>query len=327
MASDDSPSSDDDSKEHVQSSLDTLVTDNKADSENPDSSEPSYDSPSPPENSTLADQATDTSPSNPDPASPQPDPDTTVQEDGDTTTTKTVGDYANSGLKFVKRHVHGLLYAAVLTLSRVVRGDTDNTSGLSGLFYPEGKVPDDATVLIEANPSRWQAAGPYGLAILFIATACLTPLAVYTGWFEAYLNARSPSFISFSQPQYWWVFSAICLFFALIATIGEVVHRASTWLVVTNSSIIYRTNPVETQRYEVELDDVKTAEDNLEVPGRFVGMGTLRVYTAGTDNAEVVFKHLRNPTERSDIITAQKSKRSGDTNETVSPESDQLNAE
>jgi hypothetical protein len=325
MASDDSSS--DDSKEHVQSSLDSLVTNNESVSQESNTSETSPDSTISPEDTTLADQATDTPSSNSDPVASPPDSNTEIKQDGDATAIKTVREYATAGLVAMKRHIQSLLYTAVLTLSRVVRGDTNNKSGLSGLFYPEGKVPDDATVLIEANPSRWQAAGPYGLAILFITTACLTPIAVYSGWFEAYLNTRSPSFLSFGQPEYWWVFSALCLFFAFLATIGEIIHRASTWLVVTDSSIIYRTNPVETQRYEIELDDVKTAEDNLEIPGRFVGMGTLKIYTAGTDKAEVIFKHLRNPTERSDIITAQKSKRSGDTTETVSPESDQLNAE
>jgi hypothetical protein len=318
---------------HVQSSLNTIIDEddgtNTATDADLEAGPEDIDSVS--DEHTVDAEATPHASQSPAPSSPPSSPeDSPTQSEANTdpeTTTPSNGLDFSELKKFLisvlgssKTYIASIIYGTLLMFSRTIRGKQDSRKGLSGYFYPNSMIQEDQEVLIATNPSRWQAAGPYALAILFILAASLTPIAVYSGWLESYLNARSPSFLVFGQPQYWWVFSGICLVCAFIATIGEIIHRASTWLIVTESHINYRTNPLDRQRQRIALDDINQAKDEFPIPGRFVGMGKISIYTASTEGTELVFTHLKNPGERADMINNQKAKRDGDTDTEVTPE-------
>jgi len=183
-------------------------------------------------------------------------------------------------------------------------GESDPRKGLSGWFFPDEKVEyEEGEQVINADvPSRWIAIGPYILGGIFILAAILYPIATTNGWIAAYLNNRAPAFIEFSStPLSWVVGSAFLLFFAALAITGEILYRASHWLVLTDRRVIYRENPFNRRQKAVRLEDINKIEEVNPFPERAVGIGTIEIYTASTDGAEIVFKNHPSPERSNDI--------------------------
>lgn len=227
-----------------------------------------------------------------------------------------------SGLHRTKKFLASFLYGTLLTLSRLIRGDLDSKSGLSGYFYPTNMLYEDEEVLFATTPSRWQALGPYTLATLFYLTAAITPLFVYSGWTDAYLQSRTPPWLSLTTPDWWWLFPVLCVFFGTVAVAGEILHRASTWYLLTDSRLLYRTNPLDKTRKKIALDDINKNDDEYPIPYRFVGVGHIEIYTASTEGRELKLNAIKTPQQRSNLIEQQRGKLSGSTDQPVNAEGD-----
>lgn len=218
------------------------------------------------------------------------------------------------GLITVFDAIEGGLGSVVGRLVGIPRGQTINE-----FYYPDEMLREDEEVVWATNPSRWQAVGPYTLGLLFFSSSVVFFLASVTGYTDAYLNSRAPSFLEITLPA-WFIllFTAVLIFFGFLTVIGEMFSRGSTWYIITDNRVIYRRNPINRKRKRINLDDINKADDRYPIPYRFVGIGSIDIYTASTDGRELRMRALQAPGLKADLIDEQRAYRSGDSSKSVS---------
>lgn len=188
-------------------------------------------------------------------------------------------------------------------VAKKVWGRGDPERGLSGLYYPSGAIGDDE-VIFAKTPSRWRSAGPYLVAATLIAAALLIPVIVRYGGLIPYLNSRTPSFIAISHPPLGLLLgiSGAFLFLGGLLVVSDALRRASTWLILTDSKLIYRTRILDTELSEIRLQDINKTETLEPFPQKLVNLGDIILYTASTDEYELKFRTLKHPQRQSDRI-------------------------
>jgi len=198
------------------------------------------------------------------------------------------------------------LSAAIKYLVRKAKGDTDKMAGLSGAYYPEETIRREEKVVFAANPSRWRSAGPYTVALLLFAIGVLTPLLVYYGPVISHINSRTPSFLTVSPPSVslMSLFSLLFILLGVLLLFVESLRRASRWLILTDQRIYHRTRILDRTVSELQLEDINKIETREEFPIRLLGVGHLALFTASTDQAELIFRNIKHPeTHRNSVQT------------------------
>lgn len=182
-------------------------------------------------------------------------------------------------------------------------GRSNPHRGLSGLYYPNGAIGDD-DVIFATTPSRWRSAGPYTITFILVTLAVALPLFITHGPLIPYLNSRSPSFITLTAPPLGLLLklSAALLVIGGLMFFIEALRRASTWLILTDSKLIYRTRILDTELSEIRLQDINKTETMEPFPQKLVNLGNITLYTASTDNYELKFRMLKHPQRRGDQI-------------------------
>jgi hypothetical protein len=188
-------------------------------------------------------------------------------------------------------------------VAKKVWGRSDPERGLSGLYYPSSAIGDDE-IIFSKTPSRWRSAGPYLIAFTLIAAALLIPVVTRFGGLIPYLNSRTPSFITISHPPLGLLVGISGVFFLLggLLVVSDALRRASTWLVLTDSKLIYRTRILDTELSEIRLQDINKTETLEPFPQKLVNLGDIILYTASTDEYELKFRTLKHPQRQSDRI-------------------------
>ena len=188
-------------------------------------------------------------------------------------------------------------------VAKKVWGRGDPERGLSGLYYPSGAIGDDE-IIFAKTPSRWRSAGPYLIAATLIAAAFLIPVVVRYGGLIPYLNSRTPSFITISHPPLGLLVGISGAFLLLggLLILSDALRRASTWLILTDSKLIYRTRILDTELSEIRLQDINKTETLEPFPQKLVNLGDIILYTASTDEYELKFRTLKHPQRQSDRI-------------------------
>jgi len=188
-------------------------------------------------------------------------------------------------------------------VAKKVWGRSDPERGLSGLYYPSGAIGDDE-IIFAKTPSRWRSAGPYLIAFTLIAAAVLIPVVTRFGGLIPYLNSRTPSFITISHPPLGLLVGISGGFLLLggLLVVSDALRRASTWLVLTDSKLIYRTRILDTELSEIRLQDINKTETLEPFPQKLVNLGDIILYTASTDEYELKFRTLKHPQRQSDRI-------------------------
>lgn len=249
-----------------------------------------------------------------------------ASEASDPSTQSQVLDGAKTGLITVGSFVTAVLLGFGRRVYHLAMGHTDKKSGLSGRFFPEDKISGSEEILFADTPSRWRAVGPYTLGALFFLTAILTPIAVYSGAYVSYFSPRSPAIISIHQPTYWWVFSLLCIFFGVLAIVGEMVDRAATWMIVTDHQIIKRWGVFASDSEDFRIDDTQKLGTSRKFQEKIVGIGEIEASTPGDEGDEIRFKYIKHPKRRQNIIREQRSFRKGDIDNKGTPESQSNNS-
>jgi hypothetical protein len=182
-------------------------------------------------------------------------------------------------------------------------GRGDPQRGLSGLYYPSGAIGDD-DVIFAKTPSRWRSAGPYVIAFTLSTFAFVIPVLIRYGPLIPYLNSRTPSFITLSPPPLELLLKISLVFLILAGLLAfiEALRRASTWLILTDSKLIYRNRILDTELSEIRLQDINKTETLEPFPQKLVNLGDIILYTASTDNYELKFHWLKHPQQQSDKI-------------------------
>lgn len=199
-------------------------------------------------------------------------------------------------------------------ISDFIMACNDPEAGLSGSYYPHKMIREDEEVIWADTPSRWTALGPYSLATMFFAAGILYFFAERDGYVTAYFAVRSPTFLDVPIPE--WTLIVFPMFLFLVGTftvVGEILQRGSTWYILTDSRLIYRTNPFNRNRERIPLHQITKADDKYPIPIRFVGLGSIDIFTASTDGMEFRFRAMRRPGERADDIDEQRAYQSGST--------------
>ena len=188
-------------------------------------------------------------------------------------------------------------------VAKKVWGRSDPERGLSGLYYPSGAIGDDE-IIFAKTPSRWRSAGPYLIAFTLIAAGVLIPVGTRFGGLIPYLNSRTPSFITISPPPLGLLvgISGAFLLIGGLLILSDALRRASTWLILTDSKLIYRTRILDTELSEIRLQDINKTETLEPFPQKLVNLGDIILYTASTDEYELKFRTLKHPQRQSDRI-------------------------
>lgn len=183
-----------------------------------------------------------------------------------------------------------------------ITGTTDKDEGLSGRFYPDRMVREDEKVVYAGHPSRWMYPGPYIGGAVFLSLAVAILLMVPLGMGQWLLDIVTPAVMDLEVPDRWWYAPILFGILGIGLLVRQALHRTSTWHIITEERLLYRTNVIATHKRRIDLFDVNRVDDHKPIPQRWYGIGNIDVYTASTKGIELEFEGVDNPTEVVNLI-------------------------
>ena len=101
------------------------------------------------------------------------------------------------------------------------------------------------------------------------------------------------------KPGLWWLWVAV---FGLLPIGYAFIIRQSTLLTIKSDEITLETGLLSRNSTEVKIRDIKTIDVQQSLVNRMLGIGRLRIATAGTEGWEIVVEGVEAPNDIRNMI-------------------------
>lgn len=189
-----------------------------------------------------------------------------------------------------------------------VRARPDQMDFLQRMSWPSDTVTPNEEIVEASNPSWWRGAGAYFLGSVFCGLALGLAVLDLSGHLADVLNWFLPLWFSVESIPSWFPRLMVLLFvFGAVIIGAEHLRRKFIWYILTDRRIIIRRRLLSRSIQDVEYGHIQKAEQKDPVPLRWVGVGHVYIYTAGTDGWEAELSMVKNPSSTKSIITKRAS--------------------